>query len=279
MAEDKLAERDFLLQSLDDLDRELAAGNIDAESYRVLHADYTARAAAVIKHLTDGEDHPVPDAPESPRRLRLLTITAIVVFVALAGYFLAHAAGTRSPGQTISGNNQLNRSGSSTPTTVALAGEVAAAKAAVGAQPNSYAERIRYARDLVQAQNYPEAVKQYAAASHIDPTQAEPLAYSGWITAVVSESVDDANLKKALVDGASARINQAMSVDPTYPDAYVFKGLLLSQLLNRPCDAVPAFQRFLVLAPQDNPMRNQVLDALSGAIHAGKCPTTNTVKP
>ena len=277
MAEDKLAERDFLLQSLDDLDRELAAGNIDAKSYRVLHDDYTARAAAVIKSLDDGEDHPVPDAPESPRRLKWLTITAIVIFVALAGYFLAHTAGTRSPGQTITGNNQVNRN--STPTTLAVAGEVTAAKAAVSAQPNSYAERIRYARDLLQVQNYPEAIKQYTAASRIDPTQAEPLAYSGWISAVVSQSVNDANLKTALLDGASARVNQAISVDPTYPDAYVFKGLLLSQLLNKPCDAVPAFQRFLVLAPQDNPMRNQVLDALSQAVQAGKCPTANTVKP
>jgi len=277
MAEDKLAERDFLLHSLDDLDRELEAGNIDAESYRVLHDDYTARAAAVIKSLDDGDDHPVPNAPESPRRLKWLTIGAIIIFVALAGYFLAHTAGSRSPGQTITGNNQLN--GSSSPTTVALAGEVAAANAAVAAQPDSYAERIRYARDLLQVQNYPEAIKQYSAASRIDPTQAEPLAYSGWISAVVSESVDDASLKKALLDGASARINQATSVDPTYPDAYVFKGLLLSQLLNKPCDAVPAFQRFLVLAPESNPMRNQVLDALSNAIQAGKCPTANTVKP
>jgi tetratricopeptide (TPR) repeat protein len=169
--------------------------------------------------------------------------------------------------------------GGSTPTTIALAGEVAAAKAAVAAQPNSYAERLRYARDLLQVQNYPEAIKQYTAASRVDPTQAEPLAYSGWISAVVSESVNDANLKKALLDGASSRINAAISVDPTYPDAYVFKGLLLSQLLNKPCDAVPAFQRYLVLAPQNNPMRNQVLDALSNAIQAGKCPTPNTVRP
>jgi hypothetical protein len=34
-----------------------------------------------------------------------------------------------------------------------------------------------------------------------------------------------------------------------------------------------------VLAPQNNPMRSQVLDALSNAIQAGKCPTANTVRP
>ena len=39
-------ERDFLLKSLDDLETERAAGNIDDASYAELHDDYTARAAA-----------------------------------------------------------------------------------------------------------------------------------------------------------------------------------------------------------------------------------------
>ena len=41
------AERDFLLRSLDDLEAERAAGNVDDDTYRTLHDDYTARAAAV----------------------------------------------------------------------------------------------------------------------------------------------------------------------------------------------------------------------------------------
>ena len=43
------AERDFLLRSLDDLEAERDAGNIDDDTYRTLHDDYTARAAAVIR--------------------------------------------------------------------------------------------------------------------------------------------------------------------------------------------------------------------------------------
>ncbi len=37
-------ERDFLLRSLDDLESERAAGNIDDETYQRLHDDYTARS-------------------------------------------------------------------------------------------------------------------------------------------------------------------------------------------------------------------------------------------
>ena len=54
-------ERDFLLKSLDDLETERAAGNIDDASYTELHDDYTARAAAAIRALRDGVDaRPTP---------------------------------------------------------------------------------------------------------------------------------------------------------------------------------------------------------------------------
>ena len=48
------AERDFLLRSIDDLEAERAAGNVDDGTYRELHDDYTARAAAVIRSLDAG---------------------------------------------------------------------------------------------------------------------------------------------------------------------------------------------------------------------------------
>ena len=70
MSNDLEAERDFLLRSLEDLDSELATGNIDPDTYRVLHDDYTARASAVIQSIADS------NAPQSrairddiPRRI------------------------------------------------------------------------------------------------------------------------------------------------------------------------------------------------------------------
>ena len=54
-------ERDHLLASLDDLEVEYEAGDLDVVDYEVLKADYTARAAAVIRRL-DGEADVVSDA-------------------------------------------------------------------------------------------------------------------------------------------------------------------------------------------------------------------------
>src|SRR3954463_434603 len=91
-------QRKFLLRSLDDLDGELLAGNIDPDTYRVLHDDYTARASAVIKSIEDGVDRTPPDAPRVPRLMRVLTIGGIVVFAVLAAVLLANTVGQRRAG-------------------------------------------------------------------------------------------------------------------------------------------------------------------------------------
>src|SRR6478752_1355142 len=80
-------ERDFLMQSLDDLDLEHETGGIDDESYRELHDDYTARAAAVIRTLRDGVDvtpAPAPRAPNRTRR-RVVLVSVVLVFAIAAG--------------------------------------------------------------------------------------------------------------------------------------------------------------------------------------------------
>ena len=47
----RIEERDFLLASLDDLEAEYAAGDLDDDDYAALKADYTTRAARVIREL------------------------------------------------------------------------------------------------------------------------------------------------------------------------------------------------------------------------------------
>ena len=101
-------ERDFLMQSLDDLELEHESGGIDDESYAELHDDYTARAAAVIRTLRDGVDV-TPDAPPRSHGARAppgrCSSRGVVVFAVLAGVSLAYALGARLPGQTSSGNS------------------------------------------------------------------------------------------------------------------------------------------------------------------------------
>ena len=57
---DRLAEleeeRRFLLRSLDDLDREHAAGDVDKHDYATLRDGYTARAATVIREIESAHE-------------------------------------------------------------------------------------------------------------------------------------------------------------------------------------------------------------------------------
>jgi hypothetical protein len=263
-------ERDFLLRSLDDLEAELQAGNIDPDTYRVLHDDYTARASAVIQSIEAGD---VPDpsaAPRVPPLMRVLTVGAIVVFAVLAAFLLAHTVGQRRPGQEITGGVAAG----GTPTTVPVATEVANAKAAAAAAPKSYGARIRYARALMTVSPV-DAIQEFVVARGLDPRQPEPYAYAGWLTAIVSRNAP-ADKQAELRSAALNSLNSAIKVDPTYPDAYVFKGLLLTQLENKQCQGATAFQQFLVMAPEDHPMRQQVLGALADAVRAGHCPTPSS---
>jgi cytochrome c-type biogenesis protein CcmH/NrfG len=275
------AEREFLLRSLDDLDNELLAGNVDPWTYRVLHDDYTARAAAVIASIDEGMPTRRGAAGDGARVspvLRLVTVGGIVAFAVLAAVLLAHAIGQRAPGQTITGNAQVGNANGATPTTASTAEALRSAKAAAEAQPKSYVAQINYARILMSTGDYPDAVKSFVDASKLDPRQPEPLAYSGWITALVSRQVTDPPTKQQLVDAALSSVNRAIATDPTYPDAYAFKGIILAQLENKPCPGATAFQLFLVNASSDNPMRSLVLSALADAVKAGSCPDP-TVSP
>jgi hypothetical protein len=264
-------ERDFLLRSLDDLDAELLAGNIDPDTYRVLHDDYTARAAAVIQSLADGVDRHAPDGPRVPPLMRLLTIGGIVVFAVLAAILLAHTIGQRNPGQEITGDSQAGGT-PTTSATSALSATAAAAKAA----PKSYPAQIAYARALLNANAVPAAIQQYIVAAKVDPTQPEPLAYAGGLTTSIVGQVTDANDRTALLSQAGRNLDQAIALDPTYPDSYAFKGVLLAQYENKPCPGAVQFQEFLVRAPTDHPLRSGVVTALAQAVKAGKCPEPNT---
>jgi hypothetical protein len=271
-------ERDFLLRSLDDLDGELVAGNIDADTYRVLHDDYTARASAVIQSLADGVDRHSPDAPRVPPLMRLLTIGGIVVFAVLAAILLAHTIGQRNPGQEITGDSQAG----GTPTTSSATASLSAAQAAAKAAPKSYPAQIAFARALLDAGAIPAAIQQFVVASKADPTQPEPLAYAGGLTTSIVSQVTDANDQKTLLAQASRNLDQAIALDPTYPDSYAFKGVLLAQYENKPCPGAVQFQEFLVRAPTDHPLRSGVVTALAQAVKVGKCPgpsTSPTTKP
>ena len=241
------AERDFLLRSLDDLDANRAAGDIDDATYDRLHADYTARAAAVIRALRDGVDSR-PEPTRASKRRRLAVVSALVAFAVVASVALAAGLGARLPGQSVTGNTPASSSDS----------REASFQAAVAQRPNDPQVHLAYARFLLGAQRYADALKQYDATAALDPKDAESRAYGGWIVYLAG-----------LTDEAMTRLDAAVAADPGYPDAHFFRGMVLYRGRNDPCGAVPEFQRYLATANQ-SAMGPQVDQALAAAVQA--CP-------
>ena len=212
-------ERDFLLQSLRDLEDERAAGDLDDADYRSLKDDYTARAAAVLRQLespttslssADGRQAARPRSKAGRGRV----VAAVVVLACVsggAGYAVAQASGER------------------------LAGDEA-----TGDLPEGSVDRITKANALVAERKILEAVKVYDDLLDDDPTNPVALAQRGWLISQVDPS---------LVDSGLASIDRAIASDPTYPDAHFFRGMILLLAKDEPALAVESFERAVAANP------------------------------
>ena len=240
MSEQLQEERDFLLTSLRDLEREHQAGEIDEQDYRVLHDDYTARAAAVLRAL-EGEPAPRRHAPPAPaaapprRRSLAVTVGVVVAVIAMAGGAVAMFSGSRQPGQSASGSVPVGPAG-----------------------------RLSQALQLEVEGKALEALKVYDGVLAEDPDNVEALAYRGWL------------LKRAgLVDEAQLSLDRAVKVNPRYADAHFFRGMLLYQDRKDLASAVAEFRAFLGSNPPPEmvPQVERVLEqAMADAATAAASP-------
>jgi cytochrome c-type biogenesis protein CcmH/NrfG len=266
-------ERDFLLRSLDDLERERDKGTIDDESYERLHADYTARAAAVIRALRDGVDSR-PVAPPISNRRRLLTIGVIVGFAVIAAVVLAAALGARHAGETSSGNTNPEKPSA----TISMAGRIDRLQRAVAANPDDQASRLLLARFLEADGDYHGALKQYDEVLQRNPSNAEAEAQAGRILYLTAEkAVKDApDQVESLVQQSRARLDHSVSLDPEYADARFFRAIVLANEYGDFAAAQNDLQRYLILAPS-GPFANDartLLAQVTNALDGTPIPTT-----
>ncbi|MGH8975854.1 MAG: tetratricopeptide repeat protein [Acidimicrobiia bacterium] len=264
------SERDFLLRSIDDLEAERAAGNLEDDRYRSLRDDYTTRAAAVLRSIEEGADaRPAP--PALSWRRRLLTAIGIVAFAGVAAVLLAGALGQRLPGGSATGNAQSDRR--------------QALEAQVRQHPDSAPAHLAYARYLLDAGEVAGAVAEFDTAARLDPGNPEPAAYGGWLVFLAARSEsgdpqaakppsgdvkDTGDVASELTAAALRRLDQAVAADPDYPDAHFFRGMVLLRGVNDPAGAATEFERYLALVPE-GPQSEQVRQLLDAArSQAGK---------
>lgn len=213
-------ERDFLLGSLQDLERERQAGELSERDYQALHADYTARAAVVLRALErpsrprparGGSDAP---APVRTRRPLVITLGVVLIVAAMAGGAVATFSGQRDPGAPMTGS-----------------------------LPETPQGRMQQALQLESEGQAAEALKIYDQLIRDNPRDVAALSYKGWL------------LKRAgLPDRAMESLDAAIAVDPRFPDAHFFRGMVLYQDRKDPAAAVTEFRLFM----SNNPPQEMV---------------------
>ena len=246
------SEAEFLLRSLEDLDRERATGDLDVGQYQRLADEYTARAAAVLRQLQRDEPDLSAAAPVRRRR-RWPAVAGIAALVAVVALALPSAVGRRDAGQTATGNAQ-----SQGPSLGRLA-------AAAEQRPDDPAARRAYARALLDAGKTVDALKEFDAAARLDPADAESRAYGGWIVFLAG-----------LPDEALRRLDAAVAARPDYPDAHFFRGMVLLRGRNDPAAAAVELRRYLDLTPAGAPLRTDVEQLLATITDSEPASTTTS---
>ncbi len=182
-------QRDFLLRSLDDLEREREAGDVDEHDYETLKDDYTARAARAIRAI---ESHQARlAAAKRPRSWRrsLAVGAGVAAFAVLAGVLVAQASGRREAGDALTGEIRQSTRG-----------------------------LLIEAQGLASQQRYDEAIEVFDEVLATQPDHAEALAYRGW-----------AQYWSGDAPGAVETLTAAIEADPGYPDTFALLAVILSR--------------------------------------------------
>lgn len=208
-------QRAFLLRSLEDLDREHDAGDLDDADYVTLRDDYTARAAAVLRAI-EGH-HRAVAVERRPRSLAkvLATVVAVVVAGTVVGVMLARTSGTRAPGEVATGGiSESSRD-------LLLRAQELTGQAQTA---------LRAGDGQAAVEAYKGAIDAYDAALELQPTNVEAMTYRGWLLHNLALQSPDATTAAELDASALEWLTRAVDTDPAYPDARVFRALLHERL-------------------------------------------------
>lgn len=196
-------ERRFLLESIRDLDRERAAGDVDDVDHTALRDGYVARAAAVLREIESGREAVRARAPR-PWWRRLAVVAATLAVGVALGVTVSRFAGERLPGQTLTGGQEIDE----------VAGLLSKGRSLLGT-------------------DMPGALDAYQAVLAIEPDNAEARTYSAWLIVLNGRQAGD---QGQVVDGMLL-LQDAGTLDPSYADPHCLLAVAAGRFLE-PADAV-----------------------------------------
>ena len=200
MSDDLRDEQQFLLNSLRDLEKERAAGDIDDNDYAALRDGYIARAAAITREI-DGIDEEIVN--ESHSWAYRFGMALIVIALAIgAGVLVAQSSGQRLPGESATGGIEQST-----------------------ANILATARQLNFSDPSTSIQLYTQVLK-------VEPDNVEALTYRSWLLALTAREAE-ASVKQLALATAVADMLRAQKADPEYPDAHCFLGIVYFRFLEQ----------------------------------------------
>ncbi len=236
-------EREFLRQSIEDLDEQHASGEVDEADFAVLDSRYGRRLAEVEVAIaglsapglsapdtaapgTAAPGTAAPDTARPARRMRrrlggrrtrlVIGTAAAACFVVAATLLAASLAGVRLPGESATGSVSLS-----------------------SAQQEQ--ETLDRATILGSQGQAAEAVQLYNQVLQTDPKQPEALTYGGWLVRLAGLS----SKNRLVLQRGDASVARAVTVAPGYPDGHALLGVILYEDFGRPGAASVQFREAL----------------------------------
>jgi hypothetical protein len=289
-------ERDFLLRSLEDLEAEHEAGDIDEADYRALRQEYTARAALALRTLAASPEGPeLPDGTRRPGSEPPLLDGSVedagrgeqAGGEQAGGGEVALEAGGRRPRLAIAPPAWMVRHRK--PVLSAAAVLVVAAGICwallAGSSPRRAGEEITgqnattvqakvatLLQEAQQAEVKGDTVTELHDAQAVldeDPTQPQALTTEGWLLVQTQQS--------KLVSQGIAMLGLAEKVDPSLAQAHAYRGIAYLSVGDDGA-AVPELRWYLAHRP-DPTLAPKVRAALAQAEAASTAKPSSTATP
>jgi cytochrome c-type biogenesis protein CcmH/NrfG len=177
-------QRKFLRRSLADLEREHDAGDLEPEDYDVLRDDYTVRLSSVSRAIDDGKAELSTVSSPRSRRQNALTVAAVAVFAIVCGVVVAHSAGRRDAGATITG--EISKTAR---------------------------DRNTECLQMASQQQNDAAVKCYTSVLADNPGNVEALTYRGWVRFTGGDAQGVSDLRQAvMLDGSYPDVHAFLAI-------------------------------------------------------------------
>ncbi|MBS1847994.1 MAG: hypothetical protein JST73_06915 [Actinobacteria bacterium] len=205
-------QRRFLLTSLDDLEREHDAGDLDDDDYFTLRSDYTVRAARVIEAIDERKE--LIDATDPGHRgiRRFLLVVAVAAVATVAGLVVASTSGGRTSSSDASGALVPSKE----------------TKACMDQMGTTFGVAAKSNNGNDFAAQAVATLKCFTARIEADPTDAVAYTYRGRTESLLASQLKGI-AQPSDVAGFSARADadfrRAMKLAPTYPDVIAFAAM------------------------------------------------------